>query len=247
MKQTSRDRIIFALDFPSLKDAEGHIRLLKDHVGMFKIGLQLFVSEGPKVIDAVLSRSSQAKVFLDMKFHDIPETVKGAIKSAAVHGVEFVTVHCDEGRGLLKAAVEAAGGKVKILGVTVLTSQSTEDLADIGISRELRDPANLVLHRARIAKLTGAYGIVCSGEEVRTVKKEFGDSLAIVTPGIRLSEGTVKNDDQKRIATPYNAILDGADYLVVGRPIRDAADPVKTAETIANEIEQALNDRRKSI
>lgn len=247
MKQTSRDRIIFALDFPSLKDAEGHIRLLKDHVGMFKIGLQLFVSEGPKVIDAVLSRSSQAKVFLDMKFHDIPETVKGAIKSAAVHGVEFVTVHCDEGRGLLKAAVEAAGGKVKILGVTVLTSQSTEDLADIGISRELRDPANLVLHRARIAKLAGAYGIVCSGEEVRTVKKEFGDSLAIVTPGIRLSEGTVKNDDQKRIATPYNAILDGADYLVVGRPIRDAADPVKTAETIANEIEQALNDRRKSI
>lgn len=240
---TPKDRIIFALDFPSLKDAEGHIKMLKDHVGMFKIGLQLFVSEGPKVIEAVLSQSSQAKVFLDMKFHDIPETVKGAIKSATVHGVEFVTVHCDEGRGLLKTAVEATGGKVKILGVTVLTSQSTEDLADVGISEELRDPARLVLHRARLAKAAGCYGIVCSGEEVKAVKKEFGDTLAVITPGIRLADGSVKNDDQKRIATPYNAILDGSDYLVIGRPIRDAADPLKTAEAIAKEIEKALKDR----
>ena len=243
---TPKDRIIFALDVSTIKEAEGLVRLLKDNVGMFKIGLQLFVGEGPKVIDAVLSQSSQAKVFLDMKFHDIPETVRGALKSANMHGVEFVTVHCDEGKGLLKTAVESTGGKTNILGVTVLTSLSKDDLVDIGIGPELRDPKKLVLHRARIAKAAGCYGIVCSGEEVRAVKEEFGDSLVVVTPGIRLAGDAIKNDDQKRIVTPYQAIYDGADYIVVGRPIRTAADPVGAADAIAKEIEQALKDRKKS-
>jgi len=240
-----KDRIIFALDVSTIKEAEGLVRLLKDHVGMFKIGLQLFVGEGPKVIDAVLSQSSQAKVFLDMKFHDIPETVRGALKSANMHGVEFVTVHCDEGKGLLKTAVESTGGKTNILGVTVLTSLSKDDLVDIGIGPELRDPKKLVLHRARIAKAAGCYGIVCSGEEVKAVKEEFGDSLVIVTPGIRVAGDAIKNDDQKRIVTPYQAIYDGADYIVVGRPIRNAPDPARAADAIAKEIEQALKDRRK--
>lgn len=237
-----KDRIIFALDFPSLKEAEGQIKLLKDHVGMFKIGLQLFVSEGPRVIDAVLSESSQAKVFLDMKFHDIPETVQGAIKSADLHGVEFITVHCDEGKGLLKTAVESAGN-TKVLGVTVLTSLSSEDLTGIGITPELRDPARLVLHRARIAKAAGCYGVVCSGEEVRAVKEEFGDNLIAVTPGIRLAGEAIKDDDQKRIVTPYKAIYDGADYMVIGRPIRTSRDPIKTVDAITREIEQALKYR----
>jgi len=241
---TPKDRIIFALDVSTVKEAEGLVRLLKDHVGMFKIGLQLFVGEGPKVIDTVLSQSSQTKVFLDMKFHDIPETVRGALKSANMHGVEFVTVHCDEGKGLLKTAVESTGGKTNILGVTVLTSLSKDDLVDIGIGPELRDPKKLVLHRARIAKAAGCYGIVCSGEEVKAVKEEFGDSLVVVTPGIRLAGDEIKNDDQKRIVTPYQAIYDGADYIVVGRPIRTAADPARAADAIAKEIEQALNDRR---
>lgn len=240
---SAKDRIIFALDVSTIGEAEKYIDLLKDHVGMFKIGLQLFVGEGPRVVDAVLSRSSQAKIFLDMKFHDIPETVKGAIKSANLHGVEFITVHCDEGKGLLKTAVESAGN-VKILGVTVLTSISKDDLADIGISEELRDPSKLVLHRARIAKAASCYGVVCSGEEVGAVKKEFGDSLVTVTPGIRLSGEGVKDDDQKRIVTPYKAIYDGADYIVVGRPIKNSPDPVKTATDIAKEIERALNDRK---
>lgn len=241
-----KDRIIFALDVSTLKEAEELIMMLKDHVGMFKIGLQLFVGEGPKVIDAVLSRSSQSKVFLDMKFHDIPETVKGALKSAGMHGVEFVTVHCDEGKGLLKTAVESTGGRTNILGVTVLTSLSKDDLADIGIGPELRDPEKLVLHRARIAKTAGCRGIVCSGEEVKAVKKEFGNSLVVVTPGIRLAGEGIKNDDQKRIVTPYQAVYDGADYIVVGRPIRTAADPAGTANAIAREIEQALKDRNAS-
>lgn len=241
--RSPKDRIIFALDVSTTKEAEGLVGLLKDHVGMFKIGLQLFVGEGPKVIDAVLAQSSQASVFLDMKFHDIPETVRGALKSANMHGVEFVTVHCDEGKGLLKAAVESTGGKTNILGVTVLTSLSKDDLVDIGVAPELRDPARLVLHRARMAKAAGCYGIVCSGEEVRAVKAEFGDSLIAVTPGIRLAGEAVRNDDQKRIVTPYQAVYDGADYIVVGRPIRTAVDPVKTADAIAKEIEQALKDR----
>lgn len=240
-----KDRIIFALDVSTVKEAEGLVRLLKDHVGMFKIGLQLFVGEGPKVIDAVLSQSSQAKVFLDMKFHDIPETVRGALKSASMHGVEFVTVHCDEGKGLLKTAVESTGGKTNILGVTVLTSLSKDDLVDIGIGPELRDPKKLVLHRARIAKASGCYGIVCSGEEVKAVKEEFGDGLVVVTPGIRIAGDEIQNDDQKRIVTPYQAIYDGADYIVVGRPIRTAPDPARAADAIAKEIEQALKDRRK--
>lgn len=243
MQFSPKDRLIFALDFPNIKEAEPYIKLLKGHVGMFKIGLQLFLSEGPKVINAVLSQSGQAKVFLDMKFHDIPETVKGAIGSARLHGVEFVTVHCDEGKGLLRVAVESAGD-VKILGVTVLTSISKNDLADIGMAPELRDPSKLVLHRAKIAKASGCYGIVCSGEEVKAVKAEFGDSLAVVTPGIRLAGEAIKNDDQKRIVTPYQAVYDGADYIVVGRPIRAAADPVKIADTIAREIEQAMRDRK---
>ena len=238
-----KDRIIFALDVSTTKEAEGLVSLLKDHVGMFKIGLQLFVGEGPKVIDAVLAQSSQASVFLDMKFHDIPETVRGALKSANMHGVEFVTVHCDEGKGLLKTAVESTGGRTNILGVTVLTSLSKDDLVDIGVAPELRDPARLVLHRARMAKAAGCYGIVCSGEEVRAVKAEFGDSLIAVTPGIRLAGEAVRNDDQKRIVTPYQAVYDGADYIVVGRPIRTAVDPVKAADAIAKEIEQALKDR----
>lgn len=242
---TPKDRIIFALDVSTIREAERLVLLLKDHVGMFKIGLQLFVGEGPKVIDAVLSQSSQAKVFLDMKFHDIPETVRGALKSASMHGVEFVTVHCDEGKGLLKTAVESTEGKTNILGVTVLTSLSKDDLVDIGISPELRDPKRLVLHRARIAKAAGCLGIVCSGEEVRAVKEEFGDSLVVVTPGIRLAGDAIKNDDQKRIVTPYQAIYDGADYIVVGRPIRNAPDPAGTADAIAKEIEQALKDRKK--
>lgn len=154
----------------------------------------------------------------------------------------FFTVHCDEGKGLLKTAVESAGN-VKILGVTVLTSISKDDLGDIGISEELRDPSKLVLHRAMIAKAAGCYGVVCSGEEVGAVKKEFGDTLIAVTPGIRLAGEGVKNDDQKRIVTPYRAIYDGADYIVVGRPIKSSPDPVKTARDIAGEIEQALEDR----
>ncbi len=232
------ERIIFPLDFPSFKEAKKYIRLLKDHVGLFKVGLELFVSEGPKVMQSI-AKESPAKVFLDMKFHDIPETVSGAQKAANVHGAKFITVYCDEGSQLLRAVVDSVHNGTKVLGITVLTSLSKKDLKDIGICEELQDPRELVLHRAEIAKRSGCSGVVCSGNEVRAVKEKFGKDFIVVVPGIRPSWGHIQNDDQTRISTPFNAIINGADYIVVGRPIRHAHDPVEAAKRIADEIEKA--------
>ncbi|MBI5588594.1 MAG: orotidine-5'-phosphate decarboxylase [Deltaproteobacteria bacterium] len=242
MKLAPKDRIIFALDVPTTKEAVKYIDLLKDHVGVFKIGLELFVAEGPRVVEAVRERMGPKGIFLDMKFHDIPATVKGAMKSASKLGAKFVTVHCDEGRGLLKAVVEGNTGGTKVLGVTVLTSLSAEDMHDAGIDpKKYKTPADLVLKRSELAKAAGCAGVVCSGQEAAGVRKEFGEDFIIVTPGIRGPNDPV--GDQKRVATPYEAITNGADYIVVGRPIRQATDPVKAASAIAAEIERAVKDR----
>lgn len=234
-----QERIIFALDVPDLSEAIKYIDLLKGHVGVFKVGLELFVSSGPEVVRALSARSGEG-IFLDMKFHDIPETVKGAMRSASRLGAEFVTVHCDEGRGLLKAVIEGNTSGAKVLGVTVLTSLSRRDLAEIGIDPKY-GPEDLVLHRARLARLAGCNGVVCSGLEAGAVKREFGPDFIVVTPGIRSTGDEV--GDQKRVTTPYQAIYNGADYIVVGRPIRKAADPVKAAGLIAEDIGKALKDR----
>lgn len=232
------EKIIFPLDVPTKKDALRLVELLKDSVGVFKIGLELFVAVGPPIVEAVKKAAPNAKIFLDMKFHDIPATVARAMKSAASLGVDFITVHSDEGRSLLESAVSEASG-VKVLAVTVLTSLSTESLKEMGFCDELQDPSKLVVHRARIAKEAGCAGIVCSGQEVSKVREEFGSSLITVTPGIRLAELHVKGDDQKRVVTPYDAVKNGADFIVVGRPIRDASDPVDTSKQIASDIERA--------
>ncbi len=241
---TPKDRIIFALDVPNLPEAIKYLDLLKDSVGVFKVGLELFTACGPDVVKAVKERSGRS-VFLDMKFHDIPATVKGAMRSASALGAEFVTVHCDEGKGLLKAVVEGNIGKTKVLGVTVLTSLSGEDLVEIGIDAKYRNPVDLVLHRARLAKMAGCAGVVCSGLEASAVKKEFGEGFLVITPGIR-SSGDDKGD-QKRAVTPYEAIMNGADYIVVGRPIRNAPDPKKAAAIIAEEIGKAMEERGEKI
>ncbi|MBI3814576.1 MAG: orotidine-5'-phosphate decarboxylase [Nitrospinae bacterium] len=272
-----KDRIIFPLDFPDSNSALKYVEILKDHVGLFKVGLELFVREGPGVLNAisdactpsplaplslslwervgvrVAGEGGRSKIFLDLKFHDIPETVKGAMKSANALGAEFVTVHCDEGGRLLETVVEAAapppiptlvkggeGGFTKVLAITVLTSLSRESLKEMGFREELQDPLKLVLHRARIAKSAGCSGVVCSGQEASFVRKEFGKDFIIVTPGIRPSWSVIKNDDQQRITTPSDAIKAGADYIVVGRPIRTAKDPVDAAKRIAEEIEVTL-------
>ena len=234
------ERIIFALDVPALDEAVRYARLLKDHVGLFKVGLELFVAGGPRVVKMVKEESSKG-VFLDLKFHDIPATVRGACLSASRLGAEFMTVHCEGARGIREALGGLTG--VKILGVTVLTSLSEEDFLDMGIDPGFRTTSELVLHRAGVAKEAGLAGVVCSGLEAEAVKKRFGPDFTVVVPGIRLEKYKKGADDQKRVVTPYEAIKGGADYIVVGRPIKNAPDPRKTAEEIAREIEEALQDR----
>jgi len=234
-----KDKIIFPLDFPDFNSALKYVEILKDRVGLFKVGLELFVKEGPAVLNAV-AKAGKAKIFLDLKFHDIPETVKGAMKSVNDLGAEFVTVHCDEGRRLLETTVKAASGRTKVLAVTVLTSISRESLKEIGFREDLQDPLKLVLHRARIAKSAGCVGVVCSGHEASFIRKEFGKDFIVVTPGIRPSWSVITNDDQQRIVTPSDAIKAGADYIVVGRPIRTAKDPADAVKRIEKEVEEAL-------
>ncbi len=234
-------RIIFPLDVPSVDEATKYIHLLKDNVGVFKVGLELFVTEGPKVLK-VIRDETDAKIFLDLKFHDIPETVRRAQRAAIAHGVDFITVHCDEGTKLLKGAADSAKKNTMVLGITVLTSLSEENIINSGIKKELQNPLKLALHRAETAKKSGCDGVVCSGKEVKAIKEKFGNDFIAIVPGVRPSWSKISNDDQSRITTPHEAINDGADYIVVGRPIRDAGNPADAAKKIADEISEALNN-----
>ncbi|MDI6688026.1 MAG: orotidine-5'-phosphate decarboxylase [Desulfobacterales bacterium] len=238
--KTAKDYIIFPLDVSSLKEAKQFVKLLSGHVGMFKVGLELFIKFGPEVINMINSLGS-ARIFLDMKLHDIPETVFRAMGSIANLGIAFTTVHCGESKEMLKAAVAGSKGQVGVLGVTVLTSVSDKDLLAAGLRPEFAsDVSMLVMQRAAAARDAGCSGVVCSGFEVGMIKKKFGREFTVVTPGIRPSAGSVKKDDQKRITTPARAIQNGSDYLVIGRPIRDAGNPQEAAIRIAKEIETVL-------
>jgi orotidine-5'-phosphate decarboxylase len=238
--KTAKDYIIFPLDVSSVRKAKEYVKMLSDSVGMFKIGLELFIRSGPEMIE-VIHDSGTAGVFLDLKLHDIPETVSRAMQGVADLGVEFATVHCSESNKMLEAAVEGSRGKVAILGVTVLTSVSGEDVFSAGFKEEFySDISKLVLQRALNAKKAGCTGVICSGLEVEMIKAKIGKDFVAVTPGIRpLWEG-MKKDDQQRITTPAGAIQKGSDYLVIGRPIRDAKDPRIAAIRIADEIEAVL-------
>jgi orotidine-5'-phosphate decarboxylase len=207
---------------------------------MFKVGLELFTKAGPEII-AFIKAATPARIFLDLKLHDIPATVQRAMAVIADMGVDLVTVHCADSRDMLTAAVAGADGRVGVLGVTVLTSISPADLKAAGY-RDIfaADIKRLVLRRAALALETGCTGIVCSGLEVGDLKKKLGNRLVAVTPGIRPAWETTGQDDQKRVVTPARAIRDGADYLVIGRPIRDAADPAAAAQKILAEISAGL-------
>lgn len=236
----SRDAIIFPLDVPSGDEARNWVRRLSGRVGLFKVGLELFVRTGPDLVKWILE-FGETGVFLDLKFHDIPATVSRAVAGVAGLGATFTTVHCGENPGMLQAAVEGADGKVGVLGVTVLTSVSGKDIAAAGFCREFSEnPAALVLKRADTAKAAGCAGIVCSGQEAALVKQRFGKEFITVTPGIRPLWDGISADDQARVTTPGQAILNGSDYLVIGRPIRNAPDPVEAAGRIADEIASAL-------
>ncbi len=235
-----KDFIIFPLDLPDYDRAMHYVDILKDKIGLFKVGLELFISQGPKILKSIRDAGG-AGIFLDLKLHDIPATVKRAFMAASRHGPEFVTVHCDEGRDILRSVAESNPGGTKILAVTVLTSLNQEDLSQLGFREEYAgDLTRLVLLRAQIAKEAGCHGIVCSGHEVSMVKKELGSELIAVTPGIRPEWSIVGKDDQKRIVTPKIAVQRGADYIVVGRPIRDAKDPADASKRVADEIALGL-------
>jgi len=231
-----KDCIIFPLDVPSEDDAKRCVELLADVVGMFKVGLELFVRCGPGIV-AFIRAAGPAGVFLDLKLHDIPATVSRAMAGVAELGVKLATVHCGEDPRMLAAAVAAAGGRVGVLGITVLTSVSAADIAGAGFRGDLAaDLSRLVMKRAEMARAAGCAGVVCSGLEVRAVKQAFGRDFLAVTPGIRPAWESPGKDDQTRIVTPAAAVEAGSDYLVIGRPIRDAKDPRAAATRIADEI-----------
>lgn len=230
------ERIIFALDLPSFKAAREYIDILSGHVGMFKVGLELFIETGPKIVQYIQDHG-KAGVFLDLKLHDIPVTVSKAMKRIADLGVTLSTVHCGENQAMLEAAVSAAGD-VGVLGVTVLTSVSGPDVMRAGFRRDYSDDLKqLVQKRAAAAKAAGCAGVVCSGGEVGMIKQNFGHRFLAVTPGIRPVDNIVAQDDQQRITTPGQAIGDGADYLVIGRPIQQAENPCEMVRRIAAEID----------
>ncbi|MEA3230813.1 MAG: orotidine-5'-phosphate decarboxylase [Thermodesulfobacteriota bacterium] len=232
------DHIIFALDMPSFEAARTYIDLLSGRVGMFKVGLELFIQAGPGIVQYI-HELGKTGVFLDLKLHDIPATVSRAMKRIADLGVVLTTVHCGENPAMLEAAA-AACGQVGVLGVTVLTSVSGPNLLQAGFKAEYADQVKrLVQKRAEAAKDAGCAGVVCSGSEVEMIKKRLGRQFLAVTPGIRPADKTIADDDQQRITTPGQAIRDGADYLVIGRPIQHADDPRRMVRRIAAEIESA--------
>ncbi|MDJ0667257.1 MAG: orotidine-5'-phosphate decarboxylase [Desulfobacterales bacterium] len=233
------DYIIFPLDVASRDEAKELVGLLAGHVGMFKIGLELFIRSGPDLIAWIRSAYGTA-VFLDLKLHDIPATVERAMRGVSDLGVALATVHCGESPQMLKAAV-AGAGPTGVLGVTVLTSVAIEDLRQSGlVADDDQGLDKLVLHRAQMARDAGCAGVVCSAQEAGMIKARWGAALLAVTPGIRPAWEGVGHQDQKRVVTPAEAIRQGSDYLVIGRPIRDAARPVDAARRAADEIGAAL-------
>lgn len=232
-----KEFLIFPLDVSTETAARQWVALLHAHVGMFKIGLELFVRCGPDLVRWI-ARHTSCGIFLDLKFHDIPATVERAMRGVRDLDVALATVHCGENRAMLEAAVTGSGGKVGVLAVTVLTSVAASDLKAAGYADEMAgDVSRLVLHKAAMARSAGCAGVVCSGEEVALIKARLGADLLAVTPGIRPHGGRGLPDDQKRVVTPAAAVAGGSDYLVIGRPIREAADPVAAAERIAAAIE----------
>jgi orotidine-5'-phosphate decarboxylase len=226
------ERVIVALDVPDMAGLTSFLDHLDGQPRFYKVGLELFVAAGARAVEAVQKRGG--KVFLDLKLHDIPETVARAVASATSLGAELLTVHTAGGFEMMRRAAEVAKGKPGILGVTVLTSLSEEDLRADGIAGTMREA---VVRRAKLAEKAGATGIVCSPQEVAYVRAA-SSALTLVVPGVRPAGAAL--GDQKRVATPASAISAGADYLVVGRPIRDAQNPAAAFAALVGEVESAL-------
>jgi orotidine-5'-phosphate decarboxylase len=236
------NRILVALDVESATRATELADALRGAVGGFKIGKQLFTAAGPSIVRAIAERGD--RVFLDLKFHDIPNTVAGAIASAATTGAWMVNVHASGGRKMMQAAAEAASAaaarlgreKPLVIGVTVLTSLDEAQLRETGVQHDLLDQVVLL---ARLAQDSGLDGVVASPQEIVAIRGACGPDFLIVTPGIRPVTGQRAKDDQSRVMSPADAVAAGASHLVIGRPITAAADPRAAAELIAADLSDA--------
>jgi orotidine-5'-phosphate decarboxylase len=226
------ERIIFALDVPNPEAAKQWVRKLDGDIKFFKVGLELFLAGWWDIVDYIIDRGNQ--VMLDLKFFDIPETVHLAIQQVKNRGVTFATIHGND--AIIKAAISDRGN-VKVLAVTVLTSFDESDMRQMGLTGSIED---LVLIRSRKAFDLGCDGVVASALEARPLREQLGANFLVVTPGIRPESSVPGEDDQKRIATARNAIISGADHVVIGRPIRTASDPISTIKKLQDEIAEGL-------
>ena len=225
------DKIIVALDVATKKEALALVEELREQISFFKVGLQLYTAEGPEIVRGVLAAS--AKVFFDLKLHDIPSTVGRAVESAARLGVQMLTIHLSGGPEMIRAAAAARKNNLSILGVTVLTSADEETLREIGISDKID---NQVLRLAKLGVECGIDGLIASPREVKMLRQEFGGEIKIVTPGVR--PNWAEAGDQKRATTPREAVAAGADYLVIGRPIVADPNPRQALTKILGELER---------
>jgi orotidine-5'-phosphate decarboxylase len=232
-----RDKIIFALDVEHFAEAQHWVNLLKDHVGLFKVGKQLFTHAGPKVVDMI--RQKGQKAFLDLKFHDIPNTVAKAAEEATKLNVTMFNLHALGGFEMMKKTVEASRSAAKSLGipkplilaVTILTSMDEETLKTVGIQGPILEEVGRL---ASLSMKAGMDGVVASPKEIGIIRQQCGEKFLIVTPGIRAPSD--KKDDQKRTLSPKEAITAGASYLVIGRPIKEAKDPIEAVQKIIEDI-----------
>jgi orotidine-5'-phosphate decarboxylase len=238
---SAKDKLIVALDVRTIDEANNLVEQLKDVVGMFKVGSQLFTSAGPRLVETIIEKGN--RVFLDLKFHDIPHQVAGAARAAAELGVSLFTVHASGGAEMMERAVEAVmevaeknvTTRTRIVAVSVLTSMDAASLEQVGVKDS---PVDAVRRLVKLSQDSGVDGAVCSPQEAELIRSTTGPNFLIVTPGIRSAANSV--GDQKRIATAASAISSGASYLVVGRPVTEAVDPVSAAQAIIEEIETAL-------
>ena len=224
-----RDRLIVALDFPTKSKALALASSLSGTVSTYKIGLELYTAEGPEIIREVAATG--AKIFLDLKLHDIPNTVAKAVAAAGELGVQMLTVHLSGGHTMLSAAVEARPPNLFLLGVTVLTSATRETLSETGVNSGIEEQ---VLRLAELGQKSGIDGLIASPQEVKTLRERLGDQIKLITPGVRPSWAPA--DDQKRFTTPRDALKNGADYLVVGRPITADPNPRAAVDRLLAEI-----------
>ncbi|MBN2704155.1 MAG: orotidine-5'-phosphate decarboxylase [Pontiellaceae bacterium] len=227
----SKADLIVALDVPNAAAMEAKLRQMPEFIEWYKVGLELFCAEGPAVLEPLKKRSK--KIFLDLKLHDIPRTVGNAVKTAAEHGVNLMTVHAIGGRAMLEEAARAAAeceNPPKLVAVTTLTSLSQDDFEDLGIKRTISEQA---IELGRLAISSGIDGLVTSAHEAKALREAFPDAI-LVTPGIRMPEGDV--GDQKRVASPSFAVAQGATHLVVGRPILQADDPILAAVAVFEDM-----------